>query len=375
MVQIRQVDTSRPYEAKRFVQFPFDLYRDSEYWVPPLRSDALAQVDPTRNPYFLHSDAAFFLAQQGDEVVGRIVALENRNYNDYHKKRYGFYYLFDAIDDQSVVDALYGAACDWCQSRGLERIIGPKGFVVFDGMGILVDGFDQLPAMGIPYNHAYYGPRTEGAGFVKEVDFNSFYVHVPDFELPERVARLAAKIQERRGLRVRNFETRAEIRAAVPEIVETYNRTFTENWEYVPVTPEEAEAVADQMLQITRPEMVKVIVNREGEMVGFLLAFVNVGRAMQRARGRLFPLGWLYLLRELRTSKWVDVNGMGILEQYRGLGGNVIMYNELYNSIGHGQFKHADMTQMADFVINMLSDANTLGGNRYKVHRVYRKDL
>jgi hypothetical protein len=376
MVHVNKIDTDRRRDARRFVLFPFELYRDAPYWIPPLRSDAYRQVDRQRNPFFLHSDADFFLAEQGKEVVGRIVVMENRNYNNYHKVRYGFYYLFDVIDDQDVADALYGAALEWCRARGLTRLIGPKGFTVFEGMGILVDGFDQLPAMGVPYNYAYYGPLTEEAGFDKEVDFTSYYVYIPDFALPERVARLADRIEERRGLRARKLRTMAEVRSVVMELVEAYNSVFTENWEYVPVTSEEADAVAAQMLQITRPEMIKVIENREGELVGFLLSFINIGRAMKRCNGRLFPFGWLHLLRELRRSDYVDVNGMGIMEEYRGLGGNIIMYNELYNSIGRdGRFVHADMTQMADFVVNMLSDANTLGGKPYKVHRVYRATI
>ncbi len=372
MVQVTKIDTSRARDARRFVLFPFELYRDAPWWIPPLRSDARRQVDRRRNPFFLHSDADFFLAEEGGQVVGRIVVMENRNYNNYHKVRYGFFYLFDVIDDQDVADALYGAAIEWCRARGLTRLIGPKGFTVFEGMGILIDGFDELPAMGVPYNHPYYGPLTEGAGFEKEVDFTSYYVHVPDFRLPERLARLAERIEERRGLRARELRSMAEVRAVVMELVEAYNSVFTENWEYVPVTREEADAAAAQMLQITRPEMIKVIENRERELVGFLLSFINIGRALKRCNGRLLPLGWLYLLRELRRSEYVDVNGMGILEEYRGLGGNIIMYSELYKSIGNSRFEHADMTQMADFVVNMLSDANTLGGEPYKVHRVYR---
>jgi hypothetical protein len=377
MVQVFQIDTGKGREARRFVRFPFDLYRDSPYWVPPVVSDAIKQVSPRHNPYFEHSEAAFFLAQEGKEVVGRIAVLDNHNYTAYHHKQDGFFYLFDTIDDQSVADALYGAAFDWCRARGLERIIGPKGFVVFEGYGMLREGFDRLPAMGIPYNYDYYCRLTENVGFEKEVDFNSYYVSVPDFVMPERVAQLAARIEQRRGLRVRNFKSKSEIRGAVAEIVDTYNRTFTENWEYVPVTRAEADAVASQMLQVTRPELVKVIVNGDGQLVGFLLAFINVGRALQRCKGRLFPFGWIGVLRELQTTEYLDVNGMGILEEYRGLGGNVIMYHELYKSVHQGgeQFKHADLTQMADFVVRMLSDANTLGGNRYKVHRVYRKVL
>jgi hypothetical protein len=374
MVQVFKIDTSRRRDARRFVRFPFDLYRDCPQWVPPLVSDARKQVDRRRNPFFLHSDADFFLAQQGKEVVGRIVAMENRNYNDYHTKRYGFFYLFDTIDDQSVADALYGAAFDWCRDRGLDTIIGPKGFTVFEGMGILIEGFEHLPAMGIPYNYAYYGRLAENVGLEKEVDFTSLYISVSEFEMPERIARLADKVEERRGLKARNFGSKAELRASVLDIVETYNRTFTENWEYVPVTPEEAQSVADQMLQIARPEMMKVI-TKDDQIVGFLFAFLNIGKALQRCKGRLFPLGWFYLLRELKQTNWVDVNGMGILEEYRGLGGNIIMYNELYKSLSDGQFEHGEMVQMADFVVRMLADAHTLGGEKTKVHRVYHKAL
>lgn len=376
MVTIEKLDTSRSRDVRRFVKFQYDLYRDSEYWVPPVVSDARKQADRRRNPFFLHSDADFFLAYEGDEVVGRIVVMENRNYINYHHKQDGFFYLFDTIDDQDVADALFDAAFDWCRGRGLTRLIGPKGFVVFEGYGVLIHGFDQLPAMGIPYNYPYYSPLIEALGFEKEVDFTSFYIKIKDFEMPERISRLAEKVQERRGLRVRRFKSMAEVRAAVSEIVDTYNSVFVDNWEYVPVTPEEGRSVAKQMLQITTPEMMKIIVNKDDQMVGFLTTFINVGRALQKCRGRLFPLGWYYLLRELKTSEYADVNGMGILEEYRGLGGNIIMYNELYNSVAlSGRFKHGDMTQMADFVVRMLADANTLGGEPYKVHRVYRKQL
>jgi hypothetical protein len=376
MVQLLKIDTGRARDARRFVRFPFDLYRGAKYWVPPLVSDARKQIDRKRNPFFLHSDADFFLALQGGEVVGRIAVMENRNYNDYHGTRYGFYYLLDAIDDGEVFGALYGAAVDWCRQRGLTRLIGPKGFTVFEGMGILTKGFEELPAMGVPYNYAYYGPLTEQAGFVKEVDFTSYYVRIADFEMPERISRLADRVRARRGLKAHVFGSMVEVREFVEDLVNMYNEVFVENWEYVPVTPEEADQVADQMLQITRPDMLKVIENGDGQIVGFLLAFINVGRALQRCRGRLFPLGWLYLLRELRRSEYVDVNGMGILEEYRGLGGNIIMYDELYRAVGQsGRFVHADMTQMADFVVRMLADANTLGGEPYKVHRVYRTEI
>ncbi len=374
MVQILKIDTTRRRDARRFVRFQFDLYRDSPYWVPPMLSDAYRQVDRRRNPFFLHSDADFFLAQEGNEVVGRIVVMENRNYNAYHRKKYGFFYLFDTINDQSVVDGLFDAAFDWCRQRGLERIIGPKGFNVFEGYGMLQKGFDYMPAMSIPYNYDYYCRLVENVGLEKEVDFTSFLIQVATFEMPERVLGLANKVEQRRGLQVKKFESKAELRAIVPAVIAAYNETFVDNWEYVPVTPEEGAVAAAQMLLLLQPEMAKIIVKDE-KIVGFLLAFLNIGKALQKCRGRLFPLGWYYLLREMKCTTQVDVNGMGILEEYRGMGGNVVLYKALYDSLIGKQFVQGEMVQMADFVARMLADAHTLGGEPHKIHRVYRRDV
>ncbi len=276
-MQIFRLDTTRRALARRFVQFPFDLYRHSLYWVPPMRSDAWRQVNRKRNPFFLHSEADFFLAQNGQETVGRIAVLENRLYNQYHQKKCGFFYLFDAIDDQQAADGLFDAAIAWCRARGLERIIGPKGFSVFEGIGMLYRGFEYLPAMSMPYNYEYYNRLVEHIGLEKEVDFTSFCLDIRKFELPERVRRLADKVQERRGLQIKHFTSWDEVRQAVPGVIDAYNHTFTQNWEYAPVTPEDGAIAAAQMLQITRPEMVKVIVH-EGKTVGFLLAFLNIGK-------------------------------------------------------------------------------------------------
>jgi hypothetical protein len=215
----------------------------------------------------------------------------------------------------------------------------------------------------------------EQLGFEKEIDFTSFYVRVFGFELPERVIRVAEWVKKRKNLRVKTFSSKAELRRWIPALVDTYNKVFVHNWEYVPVTPEETSELEKRMLQIVQPEHIKFVLNEKDEIVGFVLTFLDISIALQQTGGKLFPLGWITLLKALKHTPWINVNGMGILAEYRGLGGNAILYDELVKTIRSGNFEHADLVQMADTVDNMLADMYTVGAEPYKIHRVYRKDI
>jgi GNAT superfamily N-acetyltransferase len=205
MIEIHKVDTTDRQDVKRFVQFPFHLYRDCPQWVPPLVSSARKQLDRERHPFYQHSDADFFLAMQRGDVVGRIAVLEPRKRNTYRGKQGAFFYLFETVEDIKVARALFAAAFDWARGRGLKEISGPDGLLPGDGLGVLVKGFEQRPAMGITYNYPYYDAFIKDSGFQKQTDYNSW--HLPgDFELPERISRIAGKMQERRGFGVLHFQ-------------------------------------------------------------------------------------------------------------------------------------------------------------------------
>jgi len=165
MVQIIQLDTSDRRQVRQFLDLPFRIYRDIPQWVPPLAPDARFTLDRRRHPFYQHSAAAFFLATQADREVGRIAALDNRNYNDFNKERTAFFYLFECEDDRPAAQALFQAAFEWARARGLNRIVGPKGFTALDGLGLLVKGFEHRPALGLPYNPPYYPALVEAAGF------------------------------------------------------------------------------------------------------------------------------------------------------------------------------------------------------------------
>lgn len=374
-VSIERVDTRRRAQVRAFLDLPFRLYAGHPLWVPPLRMDAELQLNRQKHPFYRHSDADFFVARRGPKVVGRLAVLENRLYNRTHGVRQAQFYLFECEDDFATAEALFQQAGAWARGRGLDTLVGPKGFSPLDGYGFLVDGFEFRPAMTMMnYNPPFYPAFVERMGFTKVVDFASCYLGREAFHLPERVQRVAQRAAERSGLRVVRFRSKRELRAWAGRIGAAYNRAFVNNWEYYPLTEEEIRFVTDSLLSVADPRLIKIIA-RGDEAVGFLFAFRDVSAALQRCRGRLFPFGLVDLLLEMRRTEWVAINGAGILAEYQGRGGNAVLYSEMEKTIREAGFRHADLTQVAESAIQMRRDLETVGGVAYKNHRVYARRL
>jgi len=374
MLIIKKIDTENKSQVKRFVEFYYDLYKDCPQWVPPLFVDAYLPLNRKKHPFFEHSDADFFLALRDGKVVGRICAGENKLYNEYHKTRKAQFYFFDAIDDLEVAKALFDAAFDWARQRGLDLMVGPKGLSPFDGYGILVEGFDQRQMMTMmTYNYDYYPKLMEALGFEKEVDFVCCYLPAEAFKMPERVERIAQWALKRGNLWVKNFKTKKELVGWAQRIGRTYNKTFINNWEYYPFTQGDVDYAVQNVFMVADHRLIKLIMHGD-DIVGFLFAFPDVSAALQRAKGHLFPLGIVDILFEMKRTRTVSGNGMGVLPEFQGTGGNALLYYELGKTVlGDFDFKFVEMTQVAETTHQMRADLKNLNGVEYKNHRVYRK--
>ncbi|OGO29619.1 MAG: hypothetical protein A2Z16_07230 [Chloroflexi bacterium RBG_16_54_18] len=373
MITVEKVDTSSRIQVNRFIEVPFQFYKDCPQWVPPIRLDMAASLNKTKHPFFEHSDGDFFIAVRDGRAVGRIAVLENRRYNEYHGTRKSQFYYFECEENLETAMALFEKAYDWSQSRNLDSIMGPKGLGPLDGYGVLVEGFEHRQMMTMMnYNHPYLPQFLEKMGFEKEVDFISCYASTASFVMPERIHRIADRVQERGTLRVKKFATKRELVEWAPRIGQAYNKAFTQNWEYYPLTEREIDFVVGNIMTVANPRLIKIIIHGE-DVVGFLFAFPDISAALQRSGGRLFPLGIFDLLIELRRTKWVAVNGTGILSEFQGRGGNALMYSEMEKTVRGFNFEHVDLTQVAETAEQMRSDLVNLGGKPYKNHRVYRK--
>lgn len=373
-MRIVRLDQGNKRQVGEFLNLPFVLYRDCPQWVPPLESDAKAMLDRKRHPFYRHSDAAFFMAY-GDtpRAVGRIAVLDNRHYNEFNLEQTAFFYLFECAQDSTAAQMLFAAAAAWARSRGLNRLWGPKGFTALDGMGMLMRGFEHRPALGIPYNFPYYQRLVEENGFRGTTDVVSGYFG-RDAQLPEHIHRVAEIVQRRRGLRILTFRSRRDLAAVVPRLQRLYNDSLTGTIGNTPLTDDEARVMADQILWLADPRLIKLIAKGD-ELVGFVFAYPDISAALQRTRGRLLPFGWIDLLLELRRTKWVNLNGAGIVEKYRGLGGTAILFDEMAKSLRAGKFEHADIVQVGVENDKMQRELRDLGIDFYKMHRMYEKTI
>jgi GNAT superfamily N-acetyltransferase len=376
MLTLQKIDTTSKAQVRRFVALPFRLYKNDPQWVPALRIDVEAQLDKSKYPFYEHSDADFFLAVRDGEVVGRIGAIENRPFNKYHGTHKGQFYFYESVDDQEVANLLFEALFDWARRRGLDTVIGPKSVSVMDGYGLLIDGFQYRQMMtSMNHNPPYYVSQVEALGFTKEVDFVSCYAEAQAFKFPETIHRIAERVERRGTLRVQRFNNMRELKAWVPRIGYAYNKTFIHNWEYYPLTEREVAFILSTLQTVADPKLIKIIVHGD-DVVGFLFAFPDLGLAMRRSQGRLFPFGLADIMLEMRRTDWVAVNAAGILPEFQGLGGNALLYSEMERTVRQRNFVHAALYQVAETAVDMRRDLlQNLGGVATKNHRVFTRKI
>ena len=375
MVTIKQVDNRSKKEVNEFVQFPFRIYKDVKEWVPPIVADIKMMLNENKHPFYEHSDAKFFTARDNGEMVGRIACIENKKYNQYHDKKQASFYLFECVDDQSVAEQLFNRAFDWAHDRGLDVLIGPKGLSTFDGYGFLVEGFDKRQMMTMMnYNFPNYPKFAEALGFSKVVDWVSSYIHIPDFNMPEKAKIIAKRVEEKGKFKVLRFSSKKELKKWSWKIGQAYNNTFVNNWEYYPLSDNEIKFIMDNIMVVAVPQLLKVITYND-EVIGFLFAFPDISAALQKYNGQLSPIALVSYLRELKKTNWVSFNGVGVLPEYQGRGGNVLLFSEILKSANAFNFEHGELTQVAETATQMRKDLKNLGVTPHKNHRIYSKKI
>lgn len=376
MINVEKLDLSSKKQKNDFVMFPFELYKEVPQWVPPFISDVRLMLNPDKHPFYEHSVAEFFMAYKDGKLAARLAVMENLPFNKVHGVKKAQFYLFDSIDDQDVANAIFDRGFEWARNRGLDTIVGPKGFSAFDGYGIQIEGYEfrQMMTM-MNYNFPYYRTLVENIGFEKEVDFVSCAIDSSNFNLPEKAQLVAEKVRQKGKFKVVGFNSKKELKKWAQKIGEAYNKTFINNWEYYPFTEREVKFIADNLMVVADPKLIKIILYND-EVIGFLLAFPDISEALQRMKGRITPWGILDLMREFKKTRIVSLNGAGVLPEYQGRGGNVLMYDEMARTFkDYDQYDFGELTQVAETAVQMRKDLISMGGKAYKNHRVYRKQI
>jgi len=362
---------SSPRDRRRFVALPHRLHRQVPQWVPPLRMTE-KRLFNRRHPNYRHSEAAFFLYEEAGAVTGRVGVQENTVFNEVRGSRWGFFHLFEAADD-AAAGALLAAAEDWARGRGLDRLVGPLGFIPGEAMGVLVEGFEHPSSMSIPWHPPGYSKMIEAAGYAKETDFRSGVIEQP-FQVPEALFEMGDAAVAEHGYRVKTFDSRRELERWVHHIGEVYNAAFRDNWEYRPISRAEMDEVATQFMPIAIPRLIVLLMHGD-DIVGFLFILPEVRQGLKKAGGRLLPIGWWHILRAKRTTTVVAMLGMGVVPGFQGAGANAAIYARVARAAADSPYVAAELVQVEEGNVRMNRNLEAFGVDWRKRHRVYGKAL
>jgi GNAT superfamily N-acetyltransferase len=373
-VEIRSVSTAR--DLKRFIDLPFRLHANHPQWVPPLKLERRLFLNRRLNAFFSHGEAEYFLALRDGRVVGRASAQVNHAFNDYQHKRWGWFGFFESEDDQEVAGALLDAAAAWLAERGMERMVGPADFSMNDESGILIEGFDLRPMVRQPWHPPYYRELVERAGMTKAMDLLMWNLEVTgrDKVLPV-IWELAAKAESEHGIRVRPMRRR-QLRKDMDSFAEVYNSAWSENWDFVPYSKRDLDALAQEM-QLVFDKHWAMIAERvdTGEVVGMAMTFPDINQVLARMKGKLLPFGWWYFLNKGRLTDRVRVGFLGVKPEYQHTGVAARLYELHFDAAERRPQDGGEMGWILETNTAMNRGMEAMGGRVVKRYRVYERAL
>ena len=377
-IQVVEVTTSK--QRKAFVDFFYDLYRDSPYAVPYLYLAEKLTLKPGSNPAFEFCEAQCFLAYNDGKVVGRVAAIINHRANDYWKREMARFGWFDFVDDPKVSEALLLAVEKWGKGKGMTEIAGPFGFEDMDREGMLVDGFDELSSMYVNYNYPYYPKHMDRLGYRKDNDYVEYRIKVPEVT-PEKFARTAKLIKTRYHLEERKFGHREMTKGGrARELFNILNITYGNLYGYSQLSTEQIDTITNNYIKLADLNLVTCVVDTEKDdkMVGFGVSFPSFSEALRHTRnGHLLPFGWWHLLKVMKWHKTltVDLLLIGVLPEYRVKGANAIIFNDLISWYRRYGFKYAVTGPQMETNKGVLSQWQYLESEEIRRHRIYVKDI
>lgn len=370
-MHVKQVSDNR--EMDEFIRFPWKVYRGNPNWVPPLISETKFILGD-KNPFFRHAEAAYFLARNNSEIVGRIGAIVDRNHINIHNEQAGFFGYFECLPDPAAAKALVDAAAAWLKQRGIETMRGPINPSTNDECGFLLDGHDSPPMIMMTYTPPYYLDYMERCGLVKSKDLYAYISVIREVSAGDRLERLAAAIKKRvpglivRPANMKNFQKELE---AVKDI---YNSAWSHNWGFVPMTDEEIESMAKRLKPLIVPELL-IMVEVNGDPAGFFMAVPDYNQVFIRINGQLGPLEIVKFLWYSRKISDIRVLTMGVKEEYRKKGIEGLLYLESFKAAMRKGYERAEMSWVLEDNELMKKGCEIMGGKLYKKYRIYEKRI
>ena len=373
-IQMEMVEGSKA--LKQFIDFPHDLYAGDPNYVPELFMAQEALLNRKKSPFFQHSAAAYFLARSSEgKILGRIAAINNRNYNAFTGEKAGFFGFFDVINDYSVAKTLLDTAVDWLRQQGLDRVLGPTNLSTNETCGLLIENFDEPPFVLTTYNFPYYADLLERYGFVKNTDLLSyeFFPKNLSSKLKDLSQQLEARLAQR-GITIRTIDMK-HFEEEVNRFLPIYNASWDQNLGFVPMTEAEVRQMGKDLKMALDPDLV-YFAEKDGKTIGIALTVPNLNEVFIKIpRGRLFPTGLFKFLFGKKSIKTLRVVALGILPEYRRSGLDVCFYVRTYQAAQRKGIQRAEASWILENNDLMNRALLQIQGKVYRKHRIYEKAL
>ncbi len=355
----------------------WDIYGADPNWVPPLEMDRMKLIDEKKNPFYEHTDTAFFIAEEEGKIIGRIAAIINHNYNSFHNDKIGFFGFFECVDRSDVAKALFDEAEAFLRERGMTSVQGPFNPSSNDEAGLLIDGFDSPPVLLMTYNPRYYEKLVEERGYKKVMDLYAWLLSTATAR-SEKLIRVVKALQERSKVTIRPFD-RSKFDKEVEKIKNIYNAAWERNWGFVPMTDKEFDVLVKDLKQVYDPDAI-FFAEKDGKTVGFSLSVPDVNQAFHGGkripRGVMnLPIGLFNLLTKKKKIDTLRILVLGIDKQYRSLGIDGMLYNATIEMAIRKGYTYGEASWILENNDAMNRACEMMNGKKYKTYRIYEKML
>jgi GNAT superfamily N-acetyltransferase len=373
-LEIRPVHSKR--DLMQFIKLPFRLYADEPNWVPPLISERKMHLNRTKNPFFEHADAEYFLAERDGKVVGRITAQVDFRYWEFHDVKWGFFGFFECEDDPEVAAALLDTAEGWLTAYGCDRMVGPWDFSTNDEGGVLIEGYERPAIILMPWSHRHYPALLEGAGLRKAMDLLMWELHIEGRQnVHPAIWEMAAKVETEHGIVCRPMRKK-DLENEVTKFMEVYNAAWEKNWGFVPLTDAEVRHYAKTLKPVLSEHWAMIAERTDtGEVVGAALTLPDFNQVLSKIHGRLLPVGWAKALLAQRKIDRVRVFALGVKPEYQHTGVAARFYEMHFDSAERTPQTWGEMGWILETNEPMNRAMEGMGGKVVRRYRVYEREL
>jgi len=370
-ILIKKVNTKS--ELNQFIKFPWKIYKDNKYWVPPLLMEQKTLLDKQKNPFFKEADAEYFLAYRNNEIVGRIAAVKNDIYLKYHNDSSGQFGFFECKNDQDVANALFDTVKTWMKEKGLKLMNGPANPSSNDIYGMLVEGFDDSPRLLMPYNPEYYVKLCENYGMKKAKDLFAWKIVNEKIKASEKLKRGQEIVRNRYKLKISQMDMK-NFSKELERFKYVYNKAWAPNWGFVPMTEEQIDAMAKDMKPLAEPSLV-LFGEIDGKLIGAALVMLDYNQVFINMNGRLLPFNFLKLFTQKKKINWARILTLGIIPEFQKKGLDTVFYWEIVNRAAELGIYQGEASWVLEDNDMMNRGLELMNAERYKRYRIWEVEL